>query len=83
MLRKDRLYWEFLFSYLENAEIQLIIYMYTQCADFLGEWARLSRRRQLSSNSRIIGLRPKIYYDGLMRSEERLQNAMSQSYDVR
>ena len=79
--RKDREYGELLSSELKNAEIQLI--RYAQYTEFPDEWAALSHGRQLSSNSKIIGLRPKIDDDGLMRSDGRLQNAKFLSYDVR
>ena len=79
--RKEREYGELLSSELKNAEIQLI--RYTQYTEFPDEWAALSRGRQLSSNSKIIGLRPKKDDGGLMRSDGRLQNAKFLSYDGR
>ena len=79
--RKEREYGELLSSELKNAEIQLI--RYAQYTEFPDEWAALSRGRQLSSNSKIIGLQPKIDDDGLMRSDGRLQNAKFLSYGVR
>ena len=79
--RTDREYGELLSSELKNAELQLI--RYAQQTEFPDEWAALSRGRQLSSNSKIIALQPKIDDDGLIRSDGRLQNAKFLSYDVR
>ena len=79
--RTDREYGELLSSELKNAELQLI--RYAQQTEFPNEWASLSRGRQLSSNSKIIALQPKIDDDGLLRSDGRLQNAKFLSYDVR
>ena len=79
--RTDREYGELLSSELKNDELQLI--RYAQQTEFLDEWAAFSRGRQLSSNSKIIALQPKIDDDGLIRSDGRLQNAKFLSYDVR
>ena len=79
--RTDREYGELLSSELKNAKLQLI--RYAQQTEFPNELASLSRGRQLSSNSKIIALQPKIDDDGLIRSDGRLQNAKFLSYDVR
>ena len=79
--RADREYGELLSSELKNAKLQLI--RYAQQTEFPDEWAALSRGRQLSSNSKIKALQPKIGDDGLISSDGRLQNAKFLSYDVR
>ena len=80
-LRKDRQDGELLSTELKTAELQLL--RYAQYTEFPDECTALSRGQQLSSNSKIIGLRPKIDDDGLLRSDGRLQNAKFLSYDVR
>lgn len=66
---------------LKQAEIQLL--HYTQVTEFREEWKSLSRRKPLPSNSKLLGLQPKLDDDGLMRSDGRLKYAQFLSYDVR
>ena len=80
-LRKDRQDGELLSTELKTAELQFL--RYAQYTEFPDKCTALSRGQQLSSNSKIIGLRPKIDDDGLLRSDGRLQNAKFLSYDVR
>lgn len=80
-IRKDRIYGELLSTELKKAECQLI--RYAQFTEFPREWTALSRGRTLPLNSKLLGLRPKIDDDGLMRSDGRLHNAKFLSYDVR
>ena len=43
----------------------------------------LSRGKPLPSNSRLLGLQPRLDDDGLMRADGRLKHAEFLSYDVR
>ena len=66
---------------LKQAEKQLILY--TQVTEFYKEYTALSRRKTLSSDSKLLGLNPRLDDDGIMRSDGRLKNAKFLSYDVR
>ena len=66
---------------LQQAEIQLI--KQTQRAEFPEEWKSLAQGRPLPASSKLLGLKPKLDDDGLVRSDGRLKNARFLSYDVR
>ena len=66
---------------LYQAEIKLI--KETQRSHFPEEWHSIMRGQKLPSNSKLLGLQPKIDNDGLMRSDSRLKHAKFLSYDVR
>ena len=51
--------------------------------EFREEWKALSGKKSLPSNSKLIGLQPKLDDDGLIRSGGRLKYAEFLSYDVR
>ena len=72
---------ELLRDELKRAEFQII--HYTQVTEFKDEWKALSRGKPLPSNSKLLGLQPKLDDDGLMQSDGRLNNAMFLPYDVR
>ena len=64
-----------------RAETQLI--QYAQHTKFREEWKALIRGKPLPSNSKLLGLQPKVDDDGLLRSDGRLKHAKFLSYDVR
>ena len=68
-LKSDRTFGELIVSDLKRAEIQLII-RHAQCTEFREEWAALSRGRPVASSSKLLGLKPKLDDDGLMRSDD-------------
>ena len=71
---------ELLRDELKQAEKQLI--QYTQVTEFSKEYKALSRGKPLPSDSKLLGLHPRLDDDGLMRSDGRLKNAKFLSYDV-
>jgi len=50
---------------------------------FKDEYSALLRKRELSSNSKLLGLCPKLDSDGIIRSDGRLTYAEFLPYDVR
>ena len=72
---------ELLRDELKRAEFQII--HYTQVTEFNDEWKALSHGKPLPSNSKLLGLQPKLDDDGLKQSDGRLNNAMFLPYDVR
>ena len=77
----DRISRELTVDELQQAEIQLI--KQTQRAEFPEEWKSLAQGRPLPASSKLLGLKPKLDDDGLVRSDGRLKNARFLSYDVR
>ena len=69
---------ELLSDELKRAEVQLI-----RRTQFTEEWKALSRGKPLPSNSKLLGLQPKLDDDGLMRSDGRPKYAKFLPYDVR
>ena len=65
----------------QQAEIQLL--KQTQRTEFPEEWKSLAQGRPLPASSKLLGLKPKLDDDGLVRSDGRLKNARFLSYDVR
>ena len=79
--RKQKEYrtsWELLSDELKRAEVQLI-----RRTQFSKEWKAFCRGKPLPSNSKLLGLQPKLDDDGLMRSDGRLKRAKFLPYDVR
>ena len=66
---------------LKKSEIQLV--KQAQRCEFQDEWNALLSRRPLSSNSKLLALKPQLDNDGLIRLDGRLTNAKFISYDVR
>ena len=66
---------------LKVAEVQLI--KETQRVEFKEERTALSRGKPLPSSSKLLGLKPMLDKDGLMRSDGRLAHAKFLSFDVR
>ncbi|MCG8034838.1 MAG: DUF1759 domain-containing protein, partial [Candidatus Thiodiazotropha taylori] len=66
---------------LTRAEVQLI--QHAQVTEFTEEYKSLSRGKPLPTNSKLLGLQPKLDDDGLMRADGRLKHAQFLSYDVR
>ena len=66
---------------LKRAEVQLI--KQTQRSYFRDEWRTLSYGRPLPKSSKLLGLKPNLDDDGLMRSDGRLKGAKFLAYDVR
>ena len=71
---------ELLIDELKATEIQFI--KYAQRTEFKDEWIALSRKKPLSSSSKLIGLQPKLDEDGMMRSDGRLKRSKFLSFDV-
>ena len=65
---------------LKKSEIQLD--KQAQRCEFQDEWNALLSRGPLSSNSKLLALKPQLDDDGLIRSDGRLTNAQFISYDV-
>ena len=74
---EDRIFGELLSDELRRAEIQLI--HHTQVT----EWKVLCRGKPLPSNSKLLGLQPKLDDTGLMQADGRLKHAEFLPYDVR
>ena len=66
---------------LKRAEVQLI--KQTQRSYFRDEWRTLSYGRPLPTSSKLLGLKPNLDEDRLMRSDRRLKQAKFLAYDVR
>ena len=66
---------------LKKSEIKLV--KQAQRCEFQDEWNALLSRGPLSSNSKLLALKPQLDDDGLIRSNGRLTNAQFISYDVR
>ena len=66
---------------IKRAERQLI--RHAQLTEFTEEWKAMTSHKPLPSNSKLLGLQPKLDDDGLMRSDGRLTHAEFLSYDVR
>ena len=66
---------------LKRSELQLV--RQAQQSEFQDEWKALVNGRSLSSNSKLLALKPQLDDDGLIRSDGRLTNAKFISYDVR
>ena len=66
---EDRIFGELLSDELKRAEIQLI--HHPQVTEFTDEWKALCRGKPLPSNSKLLGLQPKLDDDGLMRADGR------------
>ena len=66
---------------LKRSEIQLV--RQAQQSEFQDEWKALVNGRSLSSNSKLLALKPQLDDDWLIRSDGRLTNAKFISYDVR
>ena len=66
---------------LKRAEVQLI--KQTQRSYFRDERRTLSYGRPLPKSSKLLGLKPNLDDDGLMRSDRRLKQAKFLAYDVR
>ena len=79
--KKSRIFGEIMSDELQRAEVQII--HHAQVTEFTEEWKALSRGKPLSANSKLLGLRPRIDEDGLMRSDGRLKHAEFLPYDVR
>ena len=79
--KSDRTTGELLAVELKKAKIQLI--RYAQCTEFREEWTALSGGRSLTAHSKLLKLQPRLDDDGLLRSDSRLKNVKSLSYDVR
>ena len=79
--KSDRITGDLSAEELYQAEIKLI--KETQRSHFPEEWHSIMRGQKLPSNSKLLGLQPKIDNDGLMRSDSRLKHAKFLSYDVR
>ena len=65
---------------LKKSEIKLV--KQAQRCEFQDEWNALLSRGPLSSNSKLLALKPQLEDDGLIRSNGRLTNAQFISYDV-
>ena len=77
----NRLFGELLADEVMRAETQLI--QHAQYTEFREEWKALIRGKPLPSNSKLLGLQPKLVDDGLMWSDGHLTHAKFLSYDVR
>ena len=66
---------------IKRADRQLI--RHAQMTEFTEEWKALTSRKPLPSNSKLLGLQPKLDDDGRMRSDGRLTQTEFLSYDVR
>ena len=65
---------------LKRSQIQLA--RQAQQSEFQDEWKPLVNGRSLSSNSKLLALKPQLDDDGLIRSDGRLKNAKFISYDL-
>ena len=68
--KENRTSGELLSDEVKRAQVQII--HFTQVTEFNDEWKALCRGKTLPSNSKLLGLQPKLDEDGLMRSDGRL-----------
>ena len=67
----------------EISDVEKQIIKNAQRDSFCDEYMALTKEKQLSANSKLLGLCPRVDGDGLMRSDSRLQYADFLPYDVR
>ncbi|MCG8047968.1 MAG: hypothetical protein N0E48_20505 [Candidatus Thiodiazotropha endolucinida] len=79
--REERTSGELQTDEIKVAEIQIIKQAHRM--EFKEEWTALSRGRPIPIRSKLIGLKPMLDEDGLMRSDGRLAHAKFLSFDVR
>ena len=79
--REDRIIGELQPHELKMAEVQLI--KEAQRAEFTEEWSALLKGKSLSQRSKLLGMKPMLDENGLMRSDGRLAHAKYLSFDVR